>query len=186
MYGLVNKSLQEMVEKKFGPTAWVSARTSAGIGEDIFISLDAYPDEMTYRLVGAVCEVTGMDAQTMLTDFGRYWVLETAAQHYGHLLHASGRTFRDFLLALPNFHARVSLMMPRLVPPEFACEETAGDRLVLHYRSSRAGLVPFVEGLIQGLAELYSVAAATHILDERSDGPGHTVFEVIWQNRALG
>ena len=181
MYGLVNKALQEMVEKQYGQEAWATIRASAKVEDDVFISLDAYPDEMTYQLVGAVCAHTGLDGAKVLHDFGRHWVLDTAARHYGHLLHASGRTFRDFLLALPNFHARVSLMMPRLVPPEFACEETAEHRLTLHYRSTRAGLVPFVEGLIHGLADLYSVEATTRILAARSEGEGHTVFEIDWR-----
>jgi hypothetical protein len=172
-----------MVEKQFGLAVWKDVRSAAAVDEDVFISMDAYPDEITYRLVGAVCAVTGQEASVVLHEFGRYWVLETAAQHYGHLLRASGRTFRDFLLALPNFHGRVSLMMPRLVPPEFACDEINEGCLILHYRSTRAGLQPFVEGLIHGLADLYKVDAKTRLLPDVSDGAGHSAFEVVWTGR---
>ena len=183
MYGLVNKALQEMVEKQFGTAIWQEVRSAAAIKEDVFISLDAYPDEVTYRLVGAVCAVTGREASSVLHEFGRHWVLDTAAQHYGHLLQASGRSFRDFLLALPNFHARVSLMMPRLIPPEFACEELGEGHLILHYRSSRVGLQPFVEGLIHGLADLYKVNATTRLMPELSDGPSHSAFDIVWNGK---
>jgi hypothetical protein len=56
--------------------------------------MDAYPDEYTYLLIGALCEVTGQEPKAVLHNFGRYWVLDTAAQHYGQRLNASGRTFR--------------------------------------------------------------------------------------------
>jgi hypothetical protein len=186
MYGLVNKALQEMVEKQLGPATWEVVRQKAGVTDDVFISMDAYPDEFTYLLVGALCEVTGQEPNAVLHNFGRYWVLDTAAHHYGQLLNASGRTFREFLIALPNFHARVSLIMPRLIPPEFACEEIGSHRLALHYRSTREGLVPFVVGLIHGLADLFRVEAQTTVLPERSDGPGHTAFEVVWTERGAG
>jgi hypothetical protein len=186
MYGLVNKALQEMVEKQLGPATWEVVREQAGVTDDVFISMDAYPDEFTYRLIAALCEVTDQKPDVVLHNFGRYWVLDTAAHHYGHLLNASGRTFREFLLALPNFHARVSLIMPRLIPPEFSCEEIGDNRLVLHYRSTREGLVPFVVGLIQGLADLFHVEAQTCILAARSDGPHHTAFEVVWNDRSGG
>lgn len=186
MYGLVNKALQEMVEQHYGPETWEIVRKNADVADDVFISMDAYPDEFTYRLVGALCEVTGQASDNVLHAFGRHWVLDTAAHHYGQLLNASGRTFREFLLALPNFHARVSLIMPRLIPPEFACEELGDRRLILHYRSTRVGLVPFVEGLIQGLADLFRVEATTAILPARSEGPGHAVFAVAWTERSGG
>ena len=161
MYGLVNKALQEMVEKQLGPATWEVVRKQAGVTDDVFISMDAYPDEFTYQLVAALCEVTNQKPDDVLHKFGRYWVLDTAAHHYGHLLNASGRTFREFLLALQNFHARVSLIMPRLIPPEFAW-------------------------LIQGLADLFHVEAQTCILAARSDGPHHTAFEVVWNDRSIG
>ena len=183
MYGLVNKALQEMVEKQFDPTVWARIRADAGVDDDVFISLDAYPDEITYRLVGAVAAVTQQEPTAILHDFGRHWVLDTASKHYGHLLQASGRTFSQFLQALPNFHTRVSLMMPRLIPPEFACDDIEPQRMILHYRSTRAGLVPFVDGLIHGLADLYAVAVTVNVLPERSEGPGHTAFEVAWLDK---
>ena len=180
MYGLVNKALCEMVTHGHGAATWERIRTAAKVDVEVFISLDSYPDEITYQLVAAASEILGEEVPHLLHGFGRHWVLNTAAQHYGHLLQAGGRSFREFLLALPNFHARIALIMPQLVPPEFACSDVTDGALNLHYRSQRAGLAPFVEGLIDGLGELFRVRAVCRRLPAMSEGPGHTVFEVSW------
>jgi peptidoglycan hydrolase-like protein with peptidoglycan-binding domain len=62
MYGLVNKSLQEMVERQLGSAAWTDIRCDAGIDTEVFISLDGYPDDVTYSLVEAIGRRTGAKA----------------------------------------------------------------------------------------------------------------------------
>ncbi|MEI8297041.1 MAG: heme NO-binding domain-containing protein [Pseudomonadota bacterium] len=180
MYGLVNKALCEMLTRSHGAATWEQIRVKAGVDVEVFISMDGYPDAITYQLVGAASEVLGEEVDKLLYAFGRHWVLDTAAQHYGHLLQSGGRSFREFLLALPNFHARVSLMMPQLVPPEFACSDIGERTLHLHYRSQRPGLVPFVEGLLDGLGELFHVKVHSRRMPVLSEGPGHAVLHVEW------
>jgi len=184
MYGLVNKALCEMITRGHGDATWERIRAVANVDVEVFISMDSYPDAITYHLVDAAAEILGEEVPTLLYGFGRHWVLNTAAQHYGHLLQAGGRSFREFMLALPNFHARVALMMPQLVPPEFACSDVAERTLKLHYRSQRPGLAPFVEGLIDGLGELFKVAVECRRLVDESEGAGHTVFDVSWSKAA--
>jgi hypothetical protein len=169
-----------MVTRGHGEATWDRIREVAGVDVEVFISMDSYPDALTYRLVGAAAHILGEEVPVLLHAFGRHWVLNTAAHHYGQLLQAGGRTFREFLLALPNFHARVALMMPQLVPPEFACSDVAERSLHLHYRSQRAGLAPFVEGLIDGLGDLFKVAVRCERLPHAADGPGHSVFAIGW------
>jgi hypothetical protein len=184
MYGLVNKALGEMITRGHGVATWERIRAVAEVDVEVFISLDSYPDAVTYQLIGAAAGILGEDVPRLLHTFGRHWVLETAAQHYGHLLQAGGRSFREFMLALPNFHARVALMMPQLVPPEFACTDVRERALKLHYRSQRPGLAPFVEGLIDGLGELFRVEVRWRRLPGASDGPSHTVFDIGWSTPA--
>ena len=57
MYGLVNQALEDFVRQGFGNPAWDRVRQGAGIPEDMFIAMDGYPDETTYKLVGAATEV---------------------------------------------------------------------------------------------------------------------------------
>ena len=48
MYGLVNQALEDFVKKGFGNTAWNRIREGAGIRQDMFVSMDGYPDDITY------------------------------------------------------------------------------------------------------------------------------------------
>lgn len=93
---------------------------------------------------------------------------------------SGGDTFREFMLNLPNFHARLSMIFPHLQPPEFACSDVEERSLRLHYQSHRAGLAPFVRGLITGLGQLFdTVVEVTHAAD-KSAGADHDEFIIRW------
>src|SRR5215218_5594687 len=114
MYGLVNKAVVDLVVNKFGEDTWVKIKNKAGVDHDLFVSMDAYPDDITYRLVGAASEVLGIPPAAVLEAFGEWWVLYTAQEGYGPMLDASGKTLREFLENLDALHARVALTMPAL------------------------------------------------------------------------
>lgn len=109
MYGMVTKAVGEMVCKNFGEETWERIKSKAEVDIDVFISNDPYPDEITYKLVGAAVEVLGLPAERILHEFGKHWILETAQQGYAELIRASGRTLPEFLDNLPNFHTRVTI-----------------------------------------------------------------------------
>ena len=77
MYGLVNKAVVDLVVNKFGEDTWVAIKKKAGVDHDLFVSMDAYPDDITYRLVGAASEVLGIPPAAVLEAFGEWWVLYT-------------------------------------------------------------------------------------------------------------
>ena len=157
MYGLVNQALEDFVKRGFGNAAWNKIRDVAGIRLDMFVSMDSYPDDTTYKLVGAASEVLGLDAPQILEAFGEHWVLYTAQQGYGEMLGMFGSDLRSFLNNLDNLHSRVAMSFPALRPPSFAVEQIEGDPgLLLHYRSERAGLAPMVIGLLKGLGKRFS------------------------------
>jgi len=151
MYGLVNKAVVDLVTTKFGIDAWNEIKKKADVDIDVFISMDAYDDDITYRLVGAASEVLKLAPEQVLEAFGEYWVLFTA-QSYGPLLDASGRTLKEFLSNLDAMHARVAMTMPALRPPRFRLIEVDATLMKLEYFSTRKGLAPMVVGLLKGLA----------------------------------
>jgi hypothetical protein len=55
-------------------------------------------------------------------------------------------------------------------PPSFTCSEVTPTSLVLHYQSSRAGLLPFVVGLVKGLGEYFHTPARVEVVATREDG----------------
>ena len=174
MYGLVNKAVVDLVVNKFGQDAWNAIKKKAEVDIDVFVSMDGYPDDITYRLVGAASEVLKLPAEKVLEAFGEYWVLYTAAEGYGPMLDASGKTLREFLENLDALHARVALTMPQLKPPRFRLKPVDDKTMLLEYHSTRQGLAPMVVGLLRGL----SVRFNTPIEVTHASRDGHEEFTI--------
>ena len=178
VYGLVNKAVEDMVRSRYGPDTWEAIHRKAGVGGEGFLSLSVYPDEWTYKLVAAASEVLGLSPDAVLEAFGEYWVLETAQKHYGEFMRLSGRNLPDFLQNLDQMHARIELSFRDMRAPSFRCTDRTESSLVLHYQSSRTGLLPFVVGLLKGLGQWFGTPASVEVLARREDGADHDVLRI--------
>jgi hypothetical protein len=177
---MVNKAIEQMVTSAHGEAAWQKVKRRAGVTEEIFISNEGYDDAITYNLVAAASDLTGKPAAEILHAFGEHWVLETARKGYGPMMAAGGRTLREFLVNLPRFHDRVALIYPKLAPPSFEVSDSQERSLRLHYLSHRAGLTPFVEGLLSGLGQMFETPVRVTLEAAQAAGAPHDVFLVQW------
>ena len=180
MYGMVTKAIGEMVIDRFGEDAWDEVKRKADVDVDVFISNDGYPDEMTYRLVGAASERLNMPVEDILIEFGRHWILNTAMEGYGPMIRAGGQTLPEFLEQLPNFHTRLSMILPHLSPPRFVCTDITEHSLNLHYHTHRPGFTPFVLGIMQGLSTLYATPLDVTLISSKVEGADHDIFHIAW------
>ena len=176
MYGLVNKAVQDLIVTKFGQEKWIEIKEEAAIDVETFVSMDSYPDEVTYKLVGAASVVLGIPAETILETFGEYWTEFTAKEGYGEVFSLAGNTFLEFIQNLDNLHSRVGLSFPKLEPPRFHCSDITEDSLRLHYYSDRDGLAPMVSGLIRGLAKHFETEVHASLDKSRANGDDHDEF----------
>jgi hypothetical protein len=186
MYGLVNKALQDLVCSHFDEDTWETIKRNAGVDIDVFVSMEAYPDDVTYKLVAAASEALALSTEEVLKAFGEYWVSYTAKAGYGEMLKLAGDTLPTFLQNLDNLHTRVGLMFPRLKPPSFWCTEIREDSLCLHYRpglDSREGHGPFVIGLVNGLAIRFNIEIEVEQTATRSRGADHDEFLIRFKAR---
>lgn len=181
MYGLVNSAIQGLVVENYGNDAWEKIKTKSQVNVEHFISNDSYPDTMTFELAIAASEVLGVSLGEVLHAFGEYWVLVIAKEKYPHYLNAGGGNLKDFLLNLPNFHARIIMIFPNLKPPEFQVTEVEETSLNLHYLSDRNGLKDFVFGLISGLGKLFDQTITTNLVQSRDEGADHEIFHIEWE-----
>ena len=93
---------------------------------------------------------------------------------------AGGKTLREFLIHLPDFHSRVSMMLPHLAPPRFFCAE-AGEREVrMQYESHRAGLAAFVIGLFKGLGKMFDTPVTVQQVAHKDAGADRDEFLIRW------
>lgn len=179
MYGLVNRAVEHMVRERFGADTWHAIQTRAGIQDEGFLALRTYPDEVTYRLVGAASAELGLPADQVLEAFGEYWVNQTARASYGDLMHLQGRTLPEFLQNLDQMHSRLALTFREMRPPSFRCSAVTADSLLLHYHSDRDGLLPFVVGLLKGLGTFFSTPVRVEIVERREDGAAADTLRVL-------
>ena len=170
MFGLVNKGLEDMVCNQYGEVTWAEIKSKAEVQIEAFISMDAYPDEITYRLVDATSAVIKMPTTDVLEAFGRYWLLFTAAEGFGSLMAMAGDNFPEFLQNLDNLHARMGLSFPELQPPSFLCSHLETASLKLHYYSERPGLTPMVVGMLKGLGEKFDTDVDIQLTNSEAQG----------------
>ncbi len=155
MYGMIHKSIRELVIQSYGENRWERIAQDAEVDPEDFLSLRNYDDGIVYRLVSACSENLSMDPNELLVAFGKHWVLVTAAEQYDQLIKSYGKNTLEVLENINHMHARISTTFIDYRPPMFTTEYIDENRATLHYSSSREGLSPFVVGLVEGLADLY-------------------------------
>jgi hypothetical protein len=184
MYGLINKAIQDLVLSRFGEAKWNEICRKAAVSEADFVSMEKYPDETTYRLVGAASEVLNIPAAEVLELFGEYWTVYSAKAGFGHLLEFAGHNLVDFLRNLDNMHTRIALTFPKLDPPSFRVSDVTDSSLRLHYYSKRPGLAPLVIGMVKGLGKRFDTPVSTRLERPRGDGREYDEFLVLYGEAA--
>lgn len=180
MYGIINQAIQELVTTNFGEDKWIQVLKISGVKEAFFLSNESYDDEVTYQLARAASEVLHLSLEEVLHTFGEFWVLHTGNKKYGSLMIAGGNNLKEFIVNLPVFHDRVSLIYSNLRQPEFEVSDIEENSIQLHYYSHRIGLTEFVRGLLFGLSKLYQTSSTIELLNCRDKGHDHDVFKISW------
>lgn len=158
MYGLVNQGVKDLVIHLTNDETWELICHDANVPTD-YVSMQYYEDDVTYRLVGIVSKRLKIPPETVLGEFGKFWVNYTAKEGYGPLMDLFGQDFKSCLKNLNQLHTRMGMTMPQLNPPNFAYKDISEDVVELEYMSSRQGLSPMVQGLLEGLALKYKIKA---------------------------
>ena len=101
------------------------------------------------------------------------------ARQYESLLRAAGSDMLGFLGNLNNLHDRISSTFLNYRPPNFRVREGDGKDVEILYLSERIGLTPFVEGLLQGLAQRFNQSMEIMGIEPQSVETGEkTLFKV--------
>ena len=171
MYGMVNQAIRGLVIDNFGDERW-SLIASKAESPTEFESLESYDDSITYNLVGAASEVLEMEAGVILQTFGRYWIEKIATAQYPSLMSKTGTNFEKFVANLDHLHSRIQATFPNYKPPSFRVKPLSDGTIVVDYYSEREGLLPFVEGLFDGVGIHFGVKVAIeHIPDDEHPMP---------------
>ena len=176
MYGLVNMAIQQLITKEHGEDVWKRIADQAQ-SPHVFVSMETYPDSVTYSLVTAASELLSVEPEELLRLLGDFWITYTGRAGYGTVFNMWGEDLRTFLRNLNPMHNRIRTMMPQLNPPEITAVDEADGRVRLIYRTHREGLAPMMIGLLEGLARIFENSISIDHVVKRADA-GHDEFVV--------
>lgn len=157
MYGWIHFALEDLIVKKFGKETWQQVLTAAGHSGD-FVRNMYYPDELTFKLVGACSQVLNAPVDYCLEVFGQHFA--HYVQDLGYHLADSfmGRTFEEWV---QNFNEVHQLMKPRFPLANFPVfwtevdsSDPTGKTLILYYKSTRC-LPSLVVGVVKEGAKVF-------------------------------
>lgn len=156
MYGVINKSLKEMVIEQFGMERWQSVLDRSGVPADSFLSMRSYDDQRTYALAQSCADELGIDLSDALRAFGAHWIEHTVERDYSTLVSAAGNSLIEFLENLNTLHDKISSTFLDYRPPTFEVSPKENGEVEVLYTSQRTGLTPFVEGLMIALGHRFN------------------------------
>lgn len=165
MHGLIFATWEKYLSERFGGTLLNQYR--AAIGETPAhspLASRVYDDETLLAGVGAACKLTGLPADVLLQEYGRYFMLNGLTSHLCAYLLAQVHTGRDLLLTMRNAHTQMRRTPDGLTPPLFGFEPLSSNPngLMLIYDSPRQ-LCSVLWGAIEGAAQRYG--EQVHILE---------------------
>jgi Haem-NO-binding len=180
MYGMINIAIQDMISDRYGKHKWEAIRAAIGTQIDDFVSLDSYPDELTYALVAKASELLPIETPVLLEDIGEYWIIHTAKNGYGELLDTIGKNMVDFLNNLNSMHSRLTDTMPHMVVPTFRLSDITDHSMKVHYYSHRKGLEHMVTGLLRGVAKRFGIDCSIQMSAAEAVAGTSQIYLVTW------
>jgi heme-NO-binding protein len=161
LHGLIFVTWEKYLLERFGPNFLNAYRTA--IGETVAMAPLAsrlYDDATLLAGVGAANKLSGFDVDTLLREYGRYFIINGLTSHLCTYVLDQVYNGRDLLLAMRNVHARLRMTREGVTPPLFNYEFTPySNEVILLYDSDRH-LCSVLWGAIEGAAIRYNEQVA--------------------------
>lgn len=177
MKGAIFISLGNFVEENFGIDVWNSFLDKLDSPNNgVYLSIENYPDEELFALVGIAAEALDLPAEKVVQTFGKYLFGQLAAKHPVFI--QEGMSLKEFLISIETvIHVEVKKAYATNSLPEFDYEDLADNQLVMKYTSERK-LCHLAEGLIEGAAERFNEPVEIKHPVCMHDGHDHCRLEV--------
>lgn len=152
MHGLIFSELKKYVETKFDSKTWDTLQEKAGLKGNLYLAASVYPDNDLLSLVTTACQMTGVDAQTILEDFGDF-IAPDLIRQYSFLIKPEW-TLVDFLCNTEDTIHKIVRFHPGVTPPQLMVRRVAEDRVTISYDSKRK-MCALLKGIVKGAARHY-------------------------------
>jgi predicted hydrocarbon binding protein len=156
MKGIIFNLFEDFVTENFGLEVWSDVLETANPQSGkVFIAPKTYPDEDFLSLVSATVQIKDIDLSITVKSFGKF-ALDKLANRYEEFL-TPHKSAKEFLLSMNSvIHVEIKKLFEGSEPPEFTYEDTAENKLTMHYSSKRK-LCVLMEGFLEGVADYYGI-----------------------------
>jgi hypothetical protein len=157
MHGLIFVTWENYLSERFGSSLLQKYRAQLGeTPTNSPLASRVYSDELLLVGVGVACQLTRLPAESLLREYGRYFMLNGLTSHLCAYLLSRVRNGRDLLLMMRDAHAQMRRTPDALTPPLFGYEplSSSPNGVGLIYDSPRQ-LCAVLWGAIEGAAERY-------------------------------
>ncbi len=188
MHGLIFVTWEKYLAERFG-TPLLSAYRKI-IGEtpaNSPLTSHVYDDATLLAGVGVACQLTHLPADTLLHEYGRYFIINGLTSHLCAYLLTQVHNGKELLMVMRDAHAQMRRTPDSLTPPLFEYEITSldPDSFVLIYDSPRK-LCSVLHGAIEGAAARYGEKVQVHEQTCMKKGAATCRFEVSFSAPASG
>src|SRR5260370_26133952 len=118
MHGLIFVTWEKFLTERFGDH--LLHRYRSAIGESAATAplvSRVYDDATLLAGVGVACQLTHLPADTLLREYGRYFIINGLTRHLCAYLLSQGHSGRDLLLTMRQAHEQLSRTTAGLTPP---------------------------------------------------------------------
>ena len=157
MHGLIIVTWEKYLSERFSETFLKDYRETIGETEATPpLASRTYNDEVLLAGVGAACKLTGLPFDTLLWEYGRYFIINGLTSHLCAYLLTKVNNGRELLLLMRQAHAQMRRLPDGLTPPlfEYQAISSSPNELALSYDSPRH-LCALLWGAIEGAAQRY-------------------------------
>jgi hypothetical protein len=154
MHGIIFTELRKYVDSKLGAGAWNDLLSAAGLKGRMYLPIQEYPDAEALALVTTAAQITGLEAEVILEDFGQF-IAPALLGMYRTLVKPDWRTLDLLQYTEDTIHTVVRARNPGAKPAQLTAERISPTELHLSYWSHRK-LCPIAKGIIRGMARHFN------------------------------
>ncbi len=157
MHGLIFVTWEKYLSERFSGSVLSTYRETVGrTPATAPLASHVYEDDLLLAGVAAAHQITAVPVETLLREFGRYFITNGLTRHLCAYILTQVNSARDLLLAMHDAHQQMSRLPDGLTPPlfQYRTRTRKSSELTLIYDSPRK-LCPLLIGAIEGAAKRY-------------------------------
>lgn len=177
MHGLINRAIQSFVCATYGQSCWLRVTEVAELGFVEFEAMLVYDDDMTVRVLDALCANLKRPRAEMLEDLGTYLVSHPKMEDLRRLLRFGGVIYVEFLHSLDDLSDRVRLAVSDLCLPALELREVSPTEYQLRCFPGLPGYSSVMVGVLRAMADDYGALAM--LSHEGQEGAAEVISIVL-------